>query len=227
MNRAAHVEIPPAPAEKALRRLNFTDRTILALKTTAKLADYWDSSMPGFGIRVAPSGLKTWIVMYRRPSGNASRMKLGSYPAVALADARLAARRALGGIQIDHRDPMSERAAERNAETFAQLADEYLRRWAKQVSANGRPRKTEGPHVEIQKAVQRLRKRSGFGFTAHDLRRTAATLMADAGVPENIIPKILNHKEAGVTRRHTTTCTRTAMRRGPPSKHGHDISRSF
>jgi hypothetical protein len=87
MNRAAHVEIAPlAPAEKALRRLNFTDRTILALKATAKLADYWDSSMPGFGIRVAPSGLKTWIVMYRRPSGNASRMKLGSYPAVALAD---------------------------------------------------------------------------------------------------------------------------------------------
>jgi integrase len=41
-----------------------------------------------------------------------------------------------------------------------------------------------------------------FGFNAHDLRRTAATLMADAGVPENIIPKILNHTEPGVTRRH-------------------------
>ena len=26
--------------------------------------------------------------------------------------------------------------------------------------------------------------------------------MADAGVPENIIPKILNHTESGVTRRH-------------------------
>ena len=63
-------------------------------------------------------------------------------------------------------------------------------------------RKTKGPYLEIQKAVQRLRKRCGFGFTAHDLRRTAATLMADAGVPENIIPKILNHTEPGVTRRH-------------------------
>ena len=37
---------------------------------------------------------------------------------------------------------------------------------------------------------------------AHDLRRTAATLMADAGVAENIISKVLNHVEAGVTRRH-------------------------
>ena len=26
--------------------------------------------------------------------------------------------------------------------------------------------------------------------------------MADAGVPENMIPKILNHTESGVTRRH-------------------------
>ena len=27
-------------------------------------------------------------------------------------------------------------------------------------------------------------------------------MMADAGVPKNIIPKILNHTEPGVTRRH-------------------------
>jgi len=48
----------------------------------------------------------------------------------------------------------------------------------------------------------RRRTRCGFGFTAHERRRTAATLMPDAGVLETIIPKILNHKEAGVTRRH-------------------------
>ena len=62
--------------------------------------------------------------------------------------------------------------------------------------------KTDGPIRELQKAVQRLRKRCGFRFIAHDLRRTAATLMADAGVAENIIPKILNHTEPGGTRRH-------------------------
>jgi len=63
-------------------------------------------------------------------------------------------------------------------------------------------RTRKGPIKEIQKAVQRLRKRCGFKFIAHDLRRTAATLMADAGVPENFIPKVLNHVEPGVTRRH-------------------------
>jgi integrase len=74
---------------------------------------------------------------------------------------------------------------------------------ARQVSEYVFPsRTTDGPIREVQKAVQRLRKRCGFQFIAHDLRRTAATLMADAGVPENIIPKVLNHTETGVTRRH-------------------------
>lgn len=63
-------------------------------------------------------------------------------------------------------------------------------------------RTRKGPIKEVQKAVQRLRRRCGFKFIAHDLRRTAATLMADAGVPENIISKVLNHVEPGVTRRH-------------------------
>lgn len=139
MSRADHVETVAQP--RAKRRLNFTDRTILALKPTTKLTDYWDCSLPGFGIRVAPTGLKTWIVMYRRPSGNGSRMKLGTYPAVKLAEARIAAQRTIGGIQIDHRDPVAEREAERSAETVAQLADEYMKRWAKQVGADGRPRK--------------------------------------------------------------------------------------
>lgn len=151
MSRAAHVEIvPQVRITPARRPLNFTDRAILALKPTAKLADYWDLSLPGFGIRVAPSGRKTWVVMYRRPSGHASRMKLGTYPAVKLADARLAAQRTLGGIQIDHRDPVAERDAERNAETFGQLADEYMKRWAKQVGANGRPRKRSWREDERQ-----------------------------------------------------------------------------
>lgn len=74
---------------------------------------------------------------------------------------------------------------------------------ARETSAYVFPSRTrKGPIKEVQKAVQRLRRRCGFQFIAHDLRRTAATLMADAGVPENIISKVLNHVEPGVTRRH-------------------------
>jgi hypothetical protein len=109
--------------------------------------DYWDDALPGFGVRVSPvgrkspQGRKTWIVMYRRPSGSVSRLKLGTYPAVSLADARLEAKGHLGDVELDGRDPIADRQAKRDADTFTQLAEEYMRRWAKQVDAEGQPRK--------------------------------------------------------------------------------------
>jgi integrase len=36
-----------------------------------------------------------------------------------------------------------------------------------------------------------------FEFRAHDLRRTAATRMAEAGIPRDHIAKVLNHVEGG------------------------------
>jgi hypothetical protein len=79
--------------------------------------------------------------MYRRPSGSVSRLKLGTYPAVSLADARLEAKGHLGDVELDGRDPIADRQAKRDADTFTQLAEEYMRRWAKQVDAEGQPRK--------------------------------------------------------------------------------------
>ena len=44
--------------------------------------------------------------------------------------------------------------------------------------------------------AQRL-KRSGSSWTAHDLRRTAATLMREAGVPVHDVEAVLNHAPPG------------------------------
>lgn len=52
----------------------------------------------------------------------------------------------------------------------------------------------------IQKAVERIRKRSGVVFVAHDFRRTASSYMASLKVPRTVISKILNHAEGGVTK---------------------------
>lgn len=55
-------------------------------------------------------------------------------------------------------------------------------------------------HGVIGYALRRAREQSGFPhFTAHDLRRTAATRMASAGVSRVVVGKILNHVERGVT----------------------------
>jgi len=64
------------------------------------------------------------------------------------------------------------------------------------------PKAKGAPLGSIAKAIARLRKNTGVAFRPHDLRRTAATLMPRAGVPELTIPKVLGHRPAGVTRRH-------------------------
>jgi integrase len=50
-----------------------------------------------------------------------------------------------------------------------------------------------------KKAGAALSRVLGFEFRGHDLRRTAATRMAEAGVPRQHISAVLNHVEAGPT----------------------------
>lgn len=42
-----------------------TERTIQAAKPGAKPIFLWDSSLAGFGVRIQPSGLKSYILDYR------------------------------------------------------------------------------------------------------------------------------------------------------------------
>jgi integrase len=48
-----------------------------------------------------------------------------------------------------------------------------------------------------KKAASILCRGLSFNFRAHDLRRTASTGMAEAGVPRDHIAKVLNHVEGG------------------------------
>jgi integrase len=59
----------------------------------------------------------------------------------------------------------------------------------------------DNDHLDtVQKAVERIRERTKIeNFTAHDLRRTAASLMTGMGIPRLTVQKILNHVEPGVT----------------------------
>jgi integrase len=57
-----------------------------------------------------------------------------------------------------------------------------------------------GYRERVYKTVARLRRASGVtDFTPHDLRRTAASLMASMGIARPTIAKLLNHAERGVT----------------------------
>lgn len=61
------------------------------------------------------------------------------------------------------------------------------------------PNVEDQPIKNLTRGMKRIRARSGVDFRGHDLRRTAASLMASSGVSRTVIGKILNHSEPGVT----------------------------
>jgi integrase len=92
--------------------------------------DYWDKTLPGFGMRVSAGGTRAWVVMYRY-NAKKRRMKLGAHPSTSLADAREDAREALRKAEKGA-DPATERRAQRAPMTTVdELAKQYVEQYAK------------------------------------------------------------------------------------------------
>lgn len=103
-----------------------TKRAVEALPRPAEGQDFlWDSELRGFGVRVVPSGLKTFILQYRNAQGRSRRMKLGRFGIMTVEEARDQAKVKLGHV-ADGADP-AESAAIRNDDiTVEALCDWYL-----------------------------------------------------------------------------------------------------
>lgn len=75
-----------------------TDVKIRKLKPQPnKRFEIWDAKFPGFGVRVAPSGTKSFVLMYRL-HGKPKRMTIGRYPALSLSEARVLAQENLNKL---------------------------------------------------------------------------------------------------------------------------------
>ena len=111
--------------------MKLTDRQVRNLKPKSQRYEEWEGD--GLGIRVAPSGRKSWIYMYRF-NGTARRMTFGTYPALSVAEAH--AVHAQAKLSLSHgKDPgtklVKDRQEHRNASTVNELAHEYIEKWAK------------------------------------------------------------------------------------------------
>ena len=74
-------------------KTTLTDRRVKALRGSSDYCDIWDAAVPGFGVRVAPSGRKTFVLMARFSGRkNPTRRAIGTYGLISLAAARGRAR---------------------------------------------------------------------------------------------------------------------------------------
>jgi integrase len=110
--------------------IKFTAAKIKFLEgVQGKQVDYFDKTLPGFFLRISQDGKKSFGVMYRT-GRRLRRMKLGAYPLLTLAKAHQEATKALRNAELGQ-DPAAEKKRNRDAETFEQVALEYLERHAK------------------------------------------------------------------------------------------------
>lgn len=106
--------------------LKLTSRALDTLPLPSRgRVEYFDESLPGFAVRVFPSGRRVFTLLYRMKGGRAKkkeRVDLGTYPPLSLAQARDLATKLKAEIQLGN-DPRSERAPARPADASVMAAD--------------------------------------------------------------------------------------------------------
>ncbi|HBQ50332.1 MAG TPA: integrase [Hyphomonas atlantica] len=102
-----------------------TKRDIDQTSATVKEVVLWDSSLPGFGVRIKPSGVKSFVIQYRNRHGRSRRVTLGRYGVMTLEEARTEARQQLSAVSRGS-DPRQDRDEGRSAMTIKDLADRYM-----------------------------------------------------------------------------------------------------
>jgi len=104
-------------------------RTIDGILKPARPSFYFDVDLKGFGLKVMPSGVKTFLVEYRPGAGGRStpkrRLTLGRFGALTADEARDLAKSALGKVHAGD-DPANDRARARAELTFDKVCDLYL-----------------------------------------------------------------------------------------------------
>ena len=103
-----------------------TKRSVEALKVRGDNYIAFDAELPGFGVRVMPSGKRFFLVQYRR-HGRTRRVMLGQFGPLTAEVARRRALVLLAQARSGGSDPAADRDALRQSLTVEQLGARFLR----------------------------------------------------------------------------------------------------
>jgi hypothetical protein len=147
-------------------RKKLTAKTVENLpEAQGRRYEVWDLALPSFGVRIAPSGRKTWFVTCRI-SGRLRQRKIGTYPALSLLETRELARKFLGDVQ---RGKYQNDSAP--VPTLGDTVPEFIERYLSRFLRSYRDR-ARGPHCELHAVVRgAFKSNSAVGRKQFRLRR--------------------------------------------------------
>jgi integrase len=110
-------------------RTKLTKRTADTAQPKTHRYELWDGALPGFALRIAPSGTKTFVLRYRpKHAGRFAPkryMTIGRYGPVTVEEARDRARKLLGAV-ADGQDPAGALADKCGSTSVSEAAKEFL-----------------------------------------------------------------------------------------------------
>ena len=184
----ASTRMPTTPGKRiAKRKLTLNQRSVESLRATEKPWIAWDDRLIGFGVRVQPTGTKTFVVSYRAGVGGRRapnrRVVIGRFGRISAQQARRLAREMLGRVAIGG-DPAAERAEARRIPTLKEAFDEYLaanphRRRSTETLYRGQMRYCLGDWLsrsldaisrrEVEARFLRISERHGWAVANHSI----------------------------------------------------------
>lgn len=184
-----------------------TKRFVEGLDKREKDYIIFDTELPGFGIRVMPSGKRFFLIQYRR-HGRTRRVMIGQFGPVTAEIARKEATRMLGDVRGNDGDPAAVRDRERQSATVTELGDRFLK---EHVAVRCKP----STQAEYKRCVElfinpffgKQRARSVSTADVAELHGAHAHIPYQANRTLGVLSKMMNLAETwGIRDKHTNPC---------------------
>src|SRR6266536_526921 len=117
-----------AVPETTMAGRRLTKRIVDNTRPTGFEFTVWDNDLTGFGLRIRPSGAKSYVVVYRAGTGRTApvrKVTLGAVGKLTPDEARGLARKVLGSV-AHGKDPAVDRAQAREGMTVKELVETFL-----------------------------------------------------------------------------------------------------
>jgi integrase len=175
-----------------------TKRTVDAAKPGSQRYIVWDSELSGFGLRVEPTGRKTFIARYRAGGGRSGTLRqatIGRYGTLTPDQARKLARNTLGAAASGS-DPVGEKKSARQPTiTVAEVCDWYLEQAqsGRLLGRKGQPIKASTLSMDQSRIETHVKPLIGNkpvrSLTVHDIEDMQADIAAHKTANANRAPK--------------------------------------